>query len=386
MSRRPEVPRARSTISNVVAAAVLLATVAAVPVVAANWGDWTSRLRDEVATIPRLQAEQQQAQGAGSESLLILVADAADQVGAIALISVADEIPPSLTVIPTSLFELLPGYGDFALADVVAFEGPELAGVTIANALGVRIDRVALLAAGQLGAALDGGLVIELTEPVLMNDPEHLAQIADAGVATYGGELVEQLLVELGESSQISWLERQSAVWQGLLDLMATDAALPARLAGAGPAAVTLGRAAAEGAEVLLVPVTPVAVAGADDGFQLVQVDVAAFVADRLSHLALAQQDRPRAEVLNGNGEILATRSVVEALVAAGFHVVKTDNADNFEFEETVVIAQGRANLDAAESAAGILGVRMVQLEVAAPSGVVDLSIIVGQDIATLRS
>ena len=65
-----------------------------------------------------------------------------------------------------------------------------------------------------------------------------------------------------------------------------------------------------------MIPVTPVAVAGADDGFQLVQADVAAFVADRLTHLALAAGERPRVEVLNGNGEILATRSVVDALVA----------------------------------------------------------------------
>jgi len=171
-----------------------------------------------------------------------------------------------------------------------------------------------------------------------------------------------------------------------MLAAFASDPKLPGFLVGEGGAASTIGRIATGDTEISLIPVTPVAVAGADDGFQLVQADVADFVRRRLAHLALATAVRPRVEVLNGNGELLATRPVVAAVVAAGYHVVKTDNAENFEFEETVVISQGRDNLDAAELAASLLGVRMVQLEVTAPSGVVDLSIIVGQDIASLRS
>jgi hypothetical protein len=371
-----------------VATLVLLLTLGAVLFLVANWPDWTSPLQDEVAEIPSLAAVQhQEQQGAGSESLLLVVTDGNRRIGAIALIAVADDEPDSLTVIPTTLFELLPGYGDFALADAVAFEGPELARIAVANALGARVDRVAELGAGRLGSVLTTSLDIELPEPVIVADGNQLIQIADAGIASYDGALAERLLVERGESGQVDWLERQSAVWRAVLDDWSRDGSLAARLLGEGRAALTLGRAATGSETVIsLVPVTPVAVAGADDGFQLVQADVAAFVADRLGHLALATGERPRVEVLNGNGEILTTRSVVEALVAAGFHVIRTDNADNFEFEETVVISQGRVNLDAAEAAAGILGVRMVQLEVAAPSGVVDLSIIVGQDIATLRS
>ncbi len=366
---------------------VLLLTLLAVLFLVVNWADWTSALQDEVAEIPALAAVQQQQQGSGSESLLLVVTDTDDRVAAIALVAVADDEPGSLTVIPTSLFELLPGYGDFPLAEAVAFEGPELARIAVANALGTRVDRVEQLPAGRLGAVLLTPVDIELQEPVLTGDQGNLIQIADAGWGSYDGAVAERLLVERGESGQINWLERQSAVWRAVLDKWSTDSSAAGRLVGEGPAAVTLGRAAAGGpVEISLIPVTPVAVAGDDDGFQLVQADVAAFVTGRLGHLALSPGERPRVEVLNGNGEILTTRSVVEAVVAAGFHVIKTDNAENFDFEETVVIAQGRVNLDAAEAAAGILGVRMVQLEVAAPSGVVDLSIIVGQDIATLRS
>lgn len=387
MPRQPEVPRTNSPVSAVVATVVLLFTVVAVLFLVANWDRWTSPLQDEVAEIPRLAAAQQLQQGTGSESLLLVVTDNTGQVGALALVAVADDQAGSLTVIPTSLFELLPGYGDFSLADAVAFEGPELARIAVANALGIRLDRVAQLSAGQLATVLTAPVEIELQEPVLSAADGSLLQIADAGLVSYGGTLAERLLVDRGESGQVSWLERQSAVWRGVLDLWSTDSSAVAGLLGEGRSAVTLGRAAAGGeVAISLIPVNPVAVAGADDGFQLVQADVAAFVADRLAHLALASGERPRIEVLNGNGEILTTRSVVEAVVAGGFHVIKTDNAENFDFEETVVISQGRANLDAAEAVAGILGVRMVQLEVAAPSGVVDVSIIVGQDIATLRS
>jgi len=389
VSTQPEVPRATSPASDVAATVVLILVFVAILSLVANWSDWTTALQDEVAEIPSLAAvQQQQQQGSGSESLLLVGTDPDGRVGAIALVAVADDEPDSLTVIPTSLFDLLPGYGDFPLADAVAFEGPELARIAVANALGTRVDRVAQFPPGRLGSALNNPIDIELQEPVVLTDEGgNLIQIADAGAGSYDGALAERLLVERGESGQVNWLERQAAVWRGVLDNLSTDSSAAARILGDGPAAVTLGRAAAAGEVViLLVPVTPVAVAGADDGFQLAQTDVAAFVADRLAHLALGSAERPRVEVLNGNGEVLTTRSVVEALVAAGFHVIKTDNAENFEFEETVVISQGRDNLDAAEAAAGILGVRMVQLEVVAPSGVVDLSIIVGQDIATLRS
>ena len=368
-----------------VATVVLLLLFVAVLFLVANWDDWSSPLQDEVAEIPSLAAVQQQQEATGSESLLLLVMDRDQRTGAIVLAAAADDRASTVTLIPTLLFELLPGYGYFPLGEAAGFEGPELAQIAVTNALGVRIDRVAVVPSRHL-SSLPLFLEVELGEPVIEQGDEGSFQIAEEGIRSYDPTTLEELLTLQLESSPVSWLERQAAVWRALLAAMAADSTLAGQILGDTQSAAALARAAAGDPEVSFVPVEPVAVAGGDDGFQLVQVDVAAFVADRLKHLALATEERPRVEVLNGNGEILATRAVVEAVVAAGFHVIKTDNADNFEFEETVVISQGRANLDAAEAAAGILGVRMVQLEVAAPSGVVDLSIIVGQDIATLRS
>ena len=86
-------------------------------------------------------------------------------------------------------------------------------------------------------------------------------------------------------------------------------------------------------------------------------------------------------EVLNGNGRIGATRVVAEALVRRGFRVVRTDNADRFDYTATLVIAQGEAARGAAQEVAGIVGAAVVYLEEAAPSLVIDVSIIVGLDI-----
>lgn len=386
MTRRPEVPRAGSALANVAAVLALAVMAVAVPYVVSNWAEISGGLQDQVAAIPELQAEREQAVAAGSESLLLLALDDAGRIGSAALVANAADQSSIITVIPTTLFDLLPGYGDFALADATSFEGPELAHVAVSNALGVRIDRTAVIEFGVLASIRSLELAIDLGEPVIDESSSTAIQIGEPGMAIYPTEVVQHLLTTRFDSSAVGWLNRQASVWSVLLNAMEVQPTLPAQLIGDGTSAAVLGRAAADSPVISVIPVTPVAVAGADDGFQLVQVDVAAFVADRLTHLALAAGERPRVEVLNGNGEILATRSVVDALVANGFHVVKTDNAENFEFEETVVISQGRDNRDAAARAAAELGVATVQLEVVAPSGVVDVSIIVGQDIATLRS
>jgi hypothetical protein len=105
------------------------------------------------------------------------------------------------------------------------------------------------------------------------------------------------------------------------------------------------------------------------------------FVPARLGHLLLRAGERPRVEVLNGNGRIGVTRVVAEAVVRRGFRVVRTDNADRFDYAVTLVIAQGEEAQEAAREVAGIVGAAAVYLEEAAPSLVVEVSIIVGLDI-----
>jgi hypothetical protein len=133
--------------------------------------------------------------------------------------------------------------------------------------------------------------------------------------------------------------------------------------------------------QVTLLPVVAVSAAGVEDGFKVDPEAASGFVASRLGHLLLAEGERPRVEILNGNGRILTTRTVATTLIRAGFRVVNTDNADSFDYEESLVVAQGREHQADAERVLSILGRGSLLLELRAPSGVVDVSIIVGQDL-----
>jgi hypothetical protein len=68
-------------------------------------------------------------------------------------------------------------------------------------------------------------------------------------------------------------------------------------------------------------------------------------------------------------------------VVRRGFRVVRTDNADRFDYPTTLVVAQGQDAVEAAREVAGVVGAGSVYLEEASPSLVVDISIIVGLDI-----
>ena len=362
----------------VVAAVALLATAAGFVFLVANWSRVTNDLQNTVAAMD-IAAAPGEVEVGESSTLLLGVAGDDGRLGALALLAVEDETS-SLSVIPTALFELLPGYGEFQLADSLLFEGPELAGLTVANALGVRVDEVVVVAADAFAAAT-GELEIEVSVPIV--DTAAGTELLGAGIARLDGATAYRLLANQFDSTAVQWLERQAQIWASLIDRVAADGSVATQLVAEEEAAGILrGLVGSEG-EVNLIPVTPVAVAGGADGFQLSQAEVSAFVARELAPVALSEgPSRPRVEVLNGNGELLATRAVVRELVASGFHVLKTDNADTFDYTETVIIAQGRDNQPAAQRVASAIGVSQVQLEAAAPSGVVDVSVIVGDDIA----
>jgi hypothetical protein len=155
-------------------------------------------------------------------------------------------------------------------------------------------------------------------------------------------------------------------------------AALPGDPA-ATVANLLLAAATAESLELGAPPVE--AAAASAPGTLALSAVAAEFVGARLGHLLLLAGERPRVEVLNGNGRIGATRVVAEAVVRRGYRVVRTDNADRFDYPSTLVIAQGAGAQEAAREVAGIVGAASVYLEEADPSPLVEVSIIVGLDI-----
>lgn len=348
------------------------------------WDGWTTRLQELAADEPPPVLEAIEAPE-GSASLFLAVTDEAGDGVAYALVASSPEGDHAVVLFPPGLLSIVPGYGEFSLSEASLFEDPSLAALTISNLLGIRIDEVVALGPGDVEALFTGPLAVDLPVALLVAEDDGSRVLADVGLAERPPSLVEAILTIEGEGGQLDWLQRQAAVWEALLAQIVDDPDLATRFdefVGPGSEAGSiLGAAAADSERVLtVIPVTRISLSGGE-GFLVSNEAAETFIADRLSHLVLREGERPRAEVLNGNGQTQATRLVAESLVNRGFRVIKTDNADAFTYEESQVIAQGRENRGAAEEALALLGTGELVLELRAPSGVVDISIIVGLDI-----
>jgi hypothetical protein len=345
---------------------------------------WATRLRTIAAEVPEREVEARTA-GNESRSALVVLGDGPGD-SAFALLAVSPEGAGTLTLLPQALLGVVPGYGEFTLGEALAFEGADLAALTVTNLLGVRIDGILPLAAGELAAALPASVTVDLPVPLFVTEGGGAAQVMAAGPQQVAPAAIEVLLTTAGAGDPFEWLQRQGAAWRGILGAVAAETAVADRLTASmlagGPALADLLLVLATGEDLLLgsLPVEQVATAGGE-GLVLSAGADAGFVPAHLGHLLLRPGERPRVEVLNGNGRIGATRVVAETVVRRGFRVVRTDNADRFDYASTLVIAQGEDAAAAAREIAGAVGAGTVYLEEAAPSLVIDVSIIVGLDI-----
>ncbi len=350
-----------------------------------RWDGWANRLQVVAAEASAAPAAPAPAPS-GSASALVVVAGGDGEGVAFSLVAMAPGGEATVLLAPPDLLAILPGYGDFRLAESVVFEGPELARLTVANLLGIRIDDVVGLAPGEVAAALGGPAVLDLPTPLIVPQGDEGRVLANSGRAERPALIVEEVLTTQGVGDQLEWIERQGAVWQAVLDAIAADPGVATRLAApAGTradevAAVLQAAAGAAERSVTAIPVTRVAVGG-DDARYTIGVDGEEYAASRLDHLVLRPEGRERVEVLNGNGRVGTTRVVAEQLVDRGYRVVRTDNAGRFDYERTQVVAHGREHRVTAEQVLRLIGTGELLLELRNPSGVVDISIIVGQDV-----
>lgn len=343
---------------------------------------WSTRLRDTAATLPEAEVEARTVAG-DSTSVLIVIGSGFDD-AAFALISAAPAGDPSLVIFPQSMLVSVPGYGEFRLVDALVFEGPDLVALSVTNQFGIRIDRIVAVPAGGIAAAIDGPVPVDLAAPMFQETDGTIRRVLDAGVSEVPSDLLETLLVTQGEGDPFEWLQRQATVWRSILAAVAERPAIADALLSesAGSIAADLLVTVAGRDEAVLVTI-PVERAESRSPETLAPVTdrVDGFVAERLGHLVIWTGVRPRIEILNGNGKVGTTRGVATVLVRLGFRLIRTDNADRFDYRETLVIGQGRQNETAARQVAAALGRGSLQLEVRAPSAVVDVSIIVGDDI-----
>lgn len=319
-------------------------------------------------------------------SLLAIVVDEDGDATSIALVAASADGPDRVILIYPSLLVTLPGYGENLLSNAPRFGGSELAEVTLANLAGVRVDAVVIWSATELEAAIGEAVLVDLPTAFLVREGDAEVVVAAAGEAMRSPEEMARFMIERGTASELDHLQRQGAVWRALLAAVAEDGDLADRLVGAadgaGDARTALVGVATGDPLVTLINAERIEpTGGGEERYQLDGAAAANFVSENVPYLQLAPEPRVRIEVLNGNGRIGTTRPVAGRLIDAGYRVVITDNADRDDYEVTRIIAQGRENQAAAVAIRELIGRGDVSIEVRQPSGVVDVTIVVGEDL-----
>lgn len=344
-------------------------------------GGWSTTLRDVAAAEPRTEVGLRSVTGESASVLVVVGRQEGD--AAFALLAVGPDGEASVVVLPQDLLLAVPGFGEFRLVDALVFEGPDLAALSVTNQFGIRIDSVATVGQEELAGGLPAQMQLDLVSPFFEASADGVTRVLDAGPVSVDGPMIERLLTVAGAGDEFEWMQRQGAAWNAILAGVGADPGVADAVMGEGSAAADLLLTVAgnDDTKVATVPVTGAQSSMGVDALVPSSGQADDFVANRLDHLLLKPEGRPRVEILNGNGRIGTTATVASVLIRHGFKVIRTDNAENFDFAETLVVAQGDDAEQAAREITELLGRGLLFLEVRAPSGVVDVSIIVGKDI-----
>ncbi len=318
-------------------------------------------------------------------SLLVAVEDDSGRAASVVLISAQSGGSSRVMLFPPALVTVIPGFGERPLGDSLRLGGLELVELTVANLLGVRIDSRVGHDAESLAEALAADLNVDLLDPFVVSEGGSEQVLVAEGEQVVDPATAARLLVDPGLDDQLTWLVRQGSVWEGIADAVAGDAAALARLLEPVEGEMVVAEQAlgnAAQSDDLLVTAIPVQrVSVGDDEAYAFDAAPADVVMGAFPYLALAEEPRVKVEVLSGNAAIGSTRPVAARLIREGYRVLLTDNAAT-RVTETEIIAQSRDFQEAAVTVQRLLGTGSVFLNADQPSGVVDLTIIVGSDLA----
>jgi LytR cell envelope-related transcriptional attenuator len=249
-------------------------------------------------------------------------------------------------VLPTEIEVTIPGQGDATLGDALDLP-PRQAATTVANVLGVWVDHHVVFDGEGLAALVEraGGIAV--------------------GSDTKRGREVVAMLEDTGGGAGSAF----SLVLSGLLADIEWEPSILADADSASSVAETLE--AAREANVSTIPV----VQAAKGIFVSEPEAVRQAVVD-----AFGGPDREvvRVIVLNGSGLPGVGELVAERIVPGGFRIVVSENAANFDHDETLVVVGSADDVVLGERVRDLLGTGSVNVSVS--SGIAPVTVVVGKD------
>jgi hypothetical protein len=270
---------------------------------------------------------------------------------------------PAFFSVPFDLTLTVPGQGE-AMAGEVAGLDAETVRVAVSNTFGAWAEHVAVMDLEGLAAVVDRSEGIRVQVPGFY--------VTDAGNLGPGpdrltGEQVAALLSVADDGGEARWASVVQALLRGRVRLGEDDLAETDGIAG-----VRRVLKGARGAAIAAFPT--LSVAGS------VTVPMQPDLDRQVARLFGVRSPVP-VIVENGVGVPGLGQDVAAVLLPLGFRVVLSQNADLFGYERTRVVANSdRAIADARriQDALGVGRVRVSQV----PSGIGDITIIVGEDFA----
>jgi hypothetical protein len=250
-------------------------------------------------------------------------------------------------VVPAETQLTIPGQGDGTVGDALGLP-PQDARTAVANLLGVWVDHYVVLGRGRLAAAIDRAGGIPVGGDTVSGD-EAVGMLEGAGG---GGTAAFELVVNGLLQAEVPWEPK---------DLAKADSATAVRSA----------LEASAGAPVSALPVSEVA-AG------VVQADPEDVRRTVVEVFGGPDREVVGVIVLNGSGVPGIGALVADRIVPGGFRVVVSENAADFNHQETLIVVGSADDVALGERVRDLLGTGSVNVSVS--SGIAPVTIVVGKD------
>jgi LytR cell envelope-related transcriptional attenuator len=253
-------------------------------------------------------------------------------------------------VIPTDLPITIPGQGEGSVSDVVAAPG-RTGQIAVSNLLGMWVDHHAVTDLPHLSAVIDRAGGIEVGG-ITRTGAETVASLGAgpgrelAWRTTLGGLLASGLAWEPSDYLDVDAIEKVSAILGG--GERSVVEPLPTRVSAGG----------------------------------LEEPDYEHIGAVLTAVFGAAQRPIIPVIVLNGSGAPGVGEDVAKRIVPDGYRVVVSANASTFDHTETLIVAGSQHDRQVAEHVRDLLGVGQVVVS-GPPSGIAQLTIVVGKDFGT---